>query len=44
MIIKLETNRAGVSKKMQSNYECSIPNDLKDLKLDVDSEIQNLIN
>lgn len=42
--MKLETNRAGVLKRMQSDYECFIPHDLKELKLDIDDKLQNLIN
>lgn len=42
--MKLETNRAGVLKRMQSDYECFIPHDLKELKLDIDGKLQNLIN
>ncbi|EJP21489.1 Fic/DOC family protein [Peptostreptococcaceae bacterium AS15] len=42
--MKLETNRAGVMKRMQSNYECFIPHDLKRLKFDIDGKLQNLIN
>lgn len=42
--MKLETNRAGVLKKMQSGYECFVPHDLKHLKLNIDLELQSLIN
>ncbi len=42
--MKLETDRAGVLKKMQSGYECFVPHDLNRLKLNIDSELQSLIN
>ena len=42
--MKLETDRAGVLKRMQSDYECVVPHDLKYLKLNIDGELQNLIN
>lgn len=42
--MKLETDRAGVLKKMQSGYECFVPHDLKHLKLNIDVELQSLIN
>ena len=42
--MKLETDRAGILKKMQNGYECFIPHDLKHLKLNIDAELQSLIN
>ena len=42
--MKLETDRAGILKKMQSGYKCFIPHDLKHLKLNIDAELQSLIN
>ena len=42
--MKLETDRAGVLKRMQSDYECFVPQDLKYLKFNIDEELQNLIN
>ena len=42
--MKLETDRAGVLKRMQSDYECFVPHDLKYLKFNIDEEFQNLIN
>lgn len=42
--MKLETDRVGVLKKMQSGYECFVPHDLKHLKLNIDAELQSLIN
>ncbi|MGP1455459.1 MAG: Fic/DOC family N-terminal domain-containing protein [Treponema sp.] len=42
--MKLETNRSGVLKRVQSNYECFVPHNLKNLEFDIDSELQNLIN
>ena len=42
--MKLETDRAGILKKMQSGYECFVPHDLKHLKLNIDAELQSLIN
>ena len=42
--MKLEIDRAGVLKKMQSGYECFVPHDLKHLKLNIDAELQSLIN
>ena len=42
--MKLETNRAGILKRMQSDYECFILHNLKELKLDIDDQLQSLIN
>ena len=42
--MRLENNRAGQLKKMQSDYECFVPHNLKDIKLSLDSEINALIN
>lgn len=42
--MKLKTDRAGILKRMQSNYECFVPHDLKYLKFNIDEEFQNLIN
>lgn len=42
--MKLKTDRAGILKRMQSNYECFVPHDLKYLKFNIDEELQNLIN
>ena len=42
--MKLETDRAGVLKRMQSDYECFFPQDLKYLKFNIDEVLQNLIN
>ena len=42
--MKLENNRAGQLKKMQSDYQCFVPNNLKDIKLNIDSEINALVN
>ena len=42
--MKLENNRAGQLKRMQSDYECFVPHNLKDIKLNIDSEINALIN
>lgn len=42
--MKLETNRSGILKRMQSDYECFIPHNLKELKLDIDDQLQSLIN
>ena len=42
--MKLETDRAGILKRMQSDYECFVPHDLKYLKFNIDEEFQNLIN
>ena len=42
--MKLKTDRAGILKRMQSNYECFVPQDLKYLKFNIDEELQNLIN
>ena len=43
-ILKLENNRAGQLKKMQSDYQCFVPHNLKDIKLNIDSEINALVN
>ena len=42
--MKLENNRAGQLKKMQSDYKCFVPHNLKDIKLNLDNEINTLIN
>ena len=42
--MKLENNRAGQLKQMQSDYQCFVPNNLKDIKLNIDSEINALVN
>ena len=39
--MRLEDNRAGELKKMQSDYECFVPHNLKDIKLNLDSEIRD---
>ena len=44
MILKLENNRAGILKRMQSDYECFIPHNLKDLKINIDDDMNRLIN
>jgi len=42
--LKLENNRAGILKRMQSDYECFIPHNLKDLKINIDDDMNRLIN
>lgn len=42
--MKLENNRAGHLKKIQSDYQCFVPHNLKDIKLNIDSEINALVN
>ena len=42
--MKLENNRAGQLKKMQSDYQCFVPHNLKDIKLNINSEINALVN
>ena len=42
--MKLENNRAGQLKKMPSDYQCFVPHNLKDIKLNIDSEINALVN
>ena len=42
--MKLENNREGQLKKMQSDYQCFVPHNLKDIKLNIDSEINALVN
>ena len=42
--MKLENNRAGQLKKMQSDYQGFVPHNLKDRKLNIDSEINALVN
>ena len=44
MILKLESNRAGRLKRMQSDYECFIPHNLKDLKINIEDDMNRLIN
>ena len=42
--MKLKTNRAGKLKKTQTDYECFIPHNLKDIKLNIDDEMNFLVN
>ena len=42
--MQLENNRAGILKRMQSDYECFVPHNLKDLKIDIDDDMNRLIN
>lgn len=42
--MRLENNRAGQLKRMQSDYECFIPHNLKEIKLNIDADINHLIN
>lgn len=42
--MKLENNRAGQLLRMQSDYECFVPNNLKDVQLNLNSEVNTLIN
>lgn len=44
MILKLENNRAGILKRMQSDYKCFIPHNLKDLKININDDMNRLIN
>ena len=44
IVLKLETNRAGKLKRIQSDYECFVPHNLKELKINIDKEINRLIN
>lgn len=42
--MKLENNRAGQLKRMKSDYECFVPNNLRNIKLNLDSELKTLID
>lgn len=42
--MRLENNRAGQLKRKQSDYECFIPHNLKEIKLNIDTDINHLIN
>ncbi len=42
--MKLENNRAGILKRMQSSYDCFIPHNLKDVKINIDNDMNRLIN
>ena len=42
--MKLENNRAGILKRMQSDYKCFIPHNLKDLKININDDMNRLIN
>ena len=42
--MKLESNRAGYLKRVQSDYECFVPNNLNDIELTIDDEINRLLN
>ena len=44
IVLKLKTNRAGKLKRIQSDYECFVPHNLKELKINIDEEINRLIN
>ncbi len=42
--MNIENNRAGVLKKVQSDYSCFVPNNLKDIKIEIDDELNKLLN
>ncbi|NLC72953.1 MAG: Fic family protein [Ruminococcaceae bacterium] len=42
--MKLESNRAGKLKRIQSDYECFIPHNLKEIEVNIDEEMSRLIN
>lgn len=42
--MRLENNRAGKLKRMQSDYECFVPNSLKDIDINIDADTNRLIN
>lgn len=42
--MKLESHRAGKLKRIQSDYECFVPHSLKELKVNIDEEMNRLIN
>lgn len=42
--MKLENNRAGIVKRMQSGYGCFIPHNLKDLTITIDDDMNRLIH
>lgn len=42
--MKLESDRAGRLKRMKYDYACFVPHDLKDLKVNIDEEMNGLIN
>ena len=44
IILKLESNRAGKLKRIQSDYECFIPHNLKEIEVNIDEEMSRLIN
>lgn len=41
--MRLETNRAGKLKRMQSDYECFVPTNLKDIEINIDLGTDRLI-
>lgn len=41
--MRLENNRAGELKRMQSDYECFVPNNLKDIDINIDVDTNRLI-
>lgn len=41
--MRLENNRAGELKRMQSDYECFVPNDLKYIDINIDVDTNRLI-
>ena len=41
--MRLDNNRAGKLKRMQSDYECFVPNNLKDIDINIDEDTNRLI-
>lgn len=44
MILKLENKNARILKRIQSEHKCFIPHNLKDLKINIDADMNILIN
>ncbi|MEL3909037.1 MAG: Fic family protein [Treponemataceae bacterium] len=42
--MKLETNKAGKLKHMQSNYDCFVPNSLNNIHVNINKKINRLVN
>ncbi|WP_222931018.1 Fic/DOC family N-terminal domain-containing protein [Treponema phagedenis] len=42
--MKVETNRAGKLKRMPTDYECFIPNNLTNVEINIDAEMNLLLN
>ncbi len=42
--MKIESNRAGVLKKIETGYECFVPHNLNDIEIIIDTELERLLH